>query len=247
MITIKSPEEVALMRKAGMILRDVHELIRENAKPGVTTRRLDAIAYDYIKRQNAVPSFLGYGGFPASICASIDDEIVHGIPGGRVLEEGMLLKIDAGVGLGGYHTDAARTVPIGKVSPEKQRLMEICEQSFFRGVAMLKEGVRTGDLGNTIQTFVEANGFTVVRELVGHGIGSTVHEDPSIPNYGVKGRGTRLTKNMTIAIEPMINMGSRYVRQLNDNWTVVTEDGMPSAHYENTVLILEEGAELLTL
>lgn len=247
MITIKTEIELASMRKAGAILKDVLLLLRDNAKPGVTTRRLDVIAYDYIKRQNAVPSFLGYGGFPASICTSIDNEIVHGIPGHRILEEGMLLKIDAGVGFNGFHTDAARTIPIGRVSAEKQRLAEICEQSFYKGFEILKDGVRLGDLGHTIQSFVEANGFSVVRELVGHGIGATVHEDPSIPNYGVSGRGARLSKNMTIALEPMINAGTRYVRALDDNWTVVTADGKPSAHYENTIIIHEDGAELITV
>ncbi|MFA5449941.1 MAG: type I methionyl aminopeptidase [Clostridia bacterium] len=247
MITIKSKSELSIMRKAGSILRDVLNLIQDNAKPGVTTRRLDAIAYDYIKKQNAIPSFLGYGGFPATICTSIDSEIVHGIPGHKVLEEGMLLKIDGGVGLNGLHTDAARTFPIGKVSPEKLRLMQVCEESFFAGAAMLKDGVRTGDLGHTIQSYVEQNGFSVVRELVGHGIGASVHEDPSIPNYGVQGRGVRFKENMTIAVEPMINMGTRYVRTLSDNWTIVTADGMPSAHYENTIIILKGKAEIITL
>ena len=244
MITVKSEEEIALMRKAGAITRDVLELIGENAKPGVTTRRLDAIAYDYIKRNHAVPSFLGYGGFPNTICASIDDEIVHGIPGNRVLEEGMLLKIDVGAGLGGFHTDAARTFAIGSVSPEKRKLMDVCRESFFRGIAVLKDGARLGDLGAAIMKFVEANGFSVVRELVGHGIGTTVHEDPSVPNYGIAGRGIRVSKNMTLAIEPMINLGSRKVAQVpGDDWTIVTADGSPSAHYENTVVIGSDGVE----
>lgn len=248
MITVKSEEEIALMRKAGAITRDVLELIGENAKPGVTTRRLDAIAYDYIKRNHAVPSFLGYGGFPNTICASIDDEIVHGIPGNRALEEGMLLKIDVGAGLGGFHTDAARTFAIGSVSPEKRKLMDVCRESFFRGIAVLKDGARLGDLGAAIMKFVEANGFSVVRELVGHGIGTTVHEDPSVPNYGIAGRGIRVSKNMTLAIEPMINLGSRKVAQVpGDDWTIVTADGSPSAHYENTVVIGSDGVEIITL
>lgn len=246
MITVKSDEEIGYMREAGAILRDVLELLRDNAKEGVTTRRLDAIAYDYIKKQNAVPSFLGYGDFPATICASIDEQIVHGFPSGRVLEEGMLLKIDAGVGLHGYHTDAARTVAIGKVSDEKKKLMEVCEQCFFEGMKVLKDGTRLGTLGHAIQAYAEANGYSVVRELVGHGIGTTVHEDPSVPNYGIEGRGMRVCRNMTIAVEPMINLGTRYVRQLDDGWTVVTADGKPSAHYENTVVIGENGVEILT-
>ena len=248
MITVKSEEEIALMRKAGAITRDVLELIGENAKPGVTTRRLDAIAYDYIKRNHAVPSFLGYGGFPNTICASIDDEIVHGIPGNRVLEEGMLLKSDVGAGLGGFHTDAARTFAIGSVSPEKRKLMDVCRESFFRGIAVLKDGARLGDLGAAIMKFVEANGFSVVRELVGHGIGTTVHEDPSVPNYGIAGRGIRVSKNMTLAIEPMINLGSRKVAQVpGDDWTIVTADGSPSAHFEITVVIRSDGVEIITL
>lgn len=247
MISIKSETELGYMRRAGAIVRDVLELVGENAKPGVTTRRLDAIAYDYIKKCNGSPSFLGYGGFPGTLCTSIDCEIVHGIPGHRVLEEGMLLKVDAGAIFHGYHGDAARTFAIGKVSEEKRRLMDICKESFFAGISILKEGVRLGDLGHTIQSFVEKNGFSVVRELVGHGIGTSMHEDPSVPNYGVEGRGIRLSRNMTLAIEPMINMGSRHVRQLEDGWTVVTQDGSPSAHYENTVVIKEDGVEILTL
>ncbi len=247
MITVKSASELDAMRRAGIILRDVLELIRENARAGVTTRRLDAIAYDYIKKNRAVPSFLGYGGFPASICASIDSEIVHGIPGPRVLEEGMLLKIDAGVGLEGFHTDAARTFPIGRCSEEKLKLAKTCEECFYKGFAVIKDGARLGDVGSEIQAHAESRGYSVVRELVGHGIGRVVHEDPSIPNFGARGRGARLTKNMTIAVEPMINLGTRYIRQMEDNWTVVTADGKASAHYENTIIVLEGGAELITV
>lgn len=247
MISIKNEAQLDNMRLAGAIVRDLLELIGDNAKAGVTTRRLDAIAYDYIKKHNATPSFLGYGGFPGTLCTSIDNEVVHGIPGHRVLEDGMLLKIDAGACFNGMHADAARTFAIGNISDEKRRLMQICKESFFKGVSVLKDGARLGDLGYTIQSFVESNGFSVVRELVGHGIGAAIHEDPSVPNYGVQGRGLRLSKNMTIAIEPMINMGSRQVYQLNDGWTVVTQDGMPSAHYENTVIITDIGVEILTV
>ncbi len=248
MVTIKSESEIGLMRKAGAILRDVLELVTENAKPGVTTRRLDAIAYDYIKRQGAVPSFLGYGGFPGTLCTSIDDEIVHGIPGNRVLEEGMLLKLDGGVGLGGFHTDAARTVIIGSTTPEKAKLAEVCKECFFEGVKILKDGVRLGDLGSIISIHAEKHGYGVVRELVGHGIGRTVHEDPNVPNYGIPGRGMRLQSGMTIAIEPMINLGTRRIRQFEgDDWTIATLDGKASAHYENTVVIRPDGVEILTL
>lgn len=247
MITIKTNEEIELMRKAGAIVRDVLELLQEKAKPGITTRRLDAIAYDYIKKCGAFPSFLGYGGFPNSICASIDEEIVHGIPSSRVLEEGMLLKIDVGASIGGYHGDAARTIAIGEVTPIKKYLMDVCEQSFFEGISVLKDGARLGDLGYAIQSFVQDNGFSIVRELVGHGIGKALHEDPIVPNYGIPGRGLRLSKNMVIAIEPMINEGTAKTKILEDNWTIITLDGKPSAHYENTVIIGEEGVEILTL
>ena len=247
MLTIKSDHEIELMRKAGAIVRDVLEIVGSYAKPGVTTRKLDAIAYDYIKKCGAYPSFLGYGGFPSSICTTIDEEIVHGIQSGRVIEEGCLLKIDAGACLNGFHADAARTFLVGYVSEEKKLLARVCEESFFKGISILKDGVRLGDLGNCIQTFVEEKGYSVVRELVGHGIGRELHEDPSVPNYGIMGRGLRLAKNMTIAIEPMINYGTRKVQILEDNWTVVTLDGKPSAHYENTVVIKDEGVEILTL
>lgn len=249
MVTVKSQSEIELMKKAGAILRDVLELVSEKAKPGVTTKQLDNIAYDYIVRQNAVPSFLGYGGFPGSLCLSIDDEVVHGIPSPkRVLEEGMLLKIDGGVGIGGFHTDAARTVAIGRVSNEKAALMRCCKECFFEGIKALKDGARLGDYGALCQKYAETRGYGVVRELVGHGIGETVHEDPSVPNYGVAGRGMRVVTGMTLAIEPMINLGTRRIMQVEgDDWTILTQDGKPSAHYENTVVIRPDGVEIITL
>lgn len=248
MITIKSDEQIKSMRKAGKIVRDVLNLIEEKAKIGMSTKQLDNIAYEYIEKQNAIPSFLNYGGFPGSLCTSIDDEVVHGIPSKhRILEEGQLLKIDAGACIEGFHGDAARTFAIGKISDEKRKLMEVCKQSFFEGISILKENIRLGTLGYTIQSYVEKNGFSVVREMIGHGIGSDLHEDPNVPNYGIMGRGTRLSKNMTIAIEPMINLGKKEIFIGKDNWVVKTKDGMPSAHYENTVLILTDGVELLTL
>lgn len=244
---IKNSYEIDQMRKAGAIVRDVLNLLTEKAVPGVTTKKLDQIAYKYIKSCNASPSFLGYGGFPGSICASIDEEVVHGIPSGRILEEGMLLKIDVGAIINGYHGDAARSIAIGEVSNEKKQLAKVCEESFFVGVSILKDNVRLGDLGEAIQTYVEQNSFSVVRELVGHGVGKDLHEKPNVPNFGFKGRGMRLSKGMTIAIEPMINVGTHKVKTLSDNWTIVTLDGKPSAHYENTVLINEDGVEILTL
>lgn len=248
MISVKSPAQIDIMRKAGAIVRDVLSLVEEHAKEGVNTKYLDKLAYDYIIKQGATPSFLNYGGFPGSICASIDEEVVHGVPSKkRILKEGQLFKVDAGAYFEGYHADAARTIAIGRVSQEKKKLMDICKESFFTGIKTLRDGVRLGDLGNTIQSYVEKNGFSVVRSLVGHGIGSQLHEEPSVPNYGVKGRGARLNTNMTIAIEPMINMGQKEVVFDEENFAVVTADGLPSAHYENTVVIQSEGVEILTL
>lgn len=248
MITIKTPYEIEKMRKAGMILRDTLDIMRDNIKVGITTKELDEMAYKYITSCGAHPSFLGYRGYPASICASIDDEVVHGIPSeDKVLEEGQIISIDAGVYLDGYHADAARTFEVGKVSKEKQRLIQVTEQSFFEGLKVLKDGVRLGDLSSAIQTFVESAGFSVVRALVGHGIGKQMHEDPSVPNFGAAGTGIKLKKNMTIAIEPMVNMGKYEVIFCPDGWTVKTKDGLPSAHYENTVVITSDGAEILTL
>lgn len=249
MVTVKSESEIAVMKKAGAILADVLALVEEHAKPGVTTKYLDKLAYEYIIRQNAVPSFLNYDGFPATLCLSIDDEIVHGIPSDkRVLEEGMLLKVDGGVGIGGMHTDAARSVAIGRISAEKAQLARCCKECFFEGIKVLKDGARLGDYGAVCQKYAESHGYGVVRELVGHGIGATVHEDPSIPNYGMRGRGMRVVSGMTLAIEPMINLGTRRVVQTEgDDWTILTADGKPSAHYENTVVIRPEGVEIITL
>lgn len=249
MVTVKSESEIAVMKKAGAILADVLALVEEHAKPGVTTKYLDKLAYEYIIRQNAVPSFLNYDGFPATLCLSIDDEIVHGIPSDkRILEEGMLLKVDGGVGIGGMHTDAARSVAIGRISAEKAQLARCCKECFFEGIKVLKDGARLGDYGAVCQKYAESHGYGVVRELVGHGIGATVHEDPSIPNYGMRGRGMRVVSGMTLAIEPMINLGTRRVVQTEgDDWTILTADGKPSAHYENTVVIRPEGVEIITL
>ncbi len=248
MVTVKSEEQIEAMRKAGVILRDALLLMEEKAKVGMSTYEIDKIAYEYITKEGGVPSFLHYDGFPASVCTSIDEEVVHGIPSKRrILEEGMLLKVDCGVGLYGMHTDAARTIMIGNVSPEKKKLVEVTRQSFFEGVKTLKAGTRLGTLGHAIQSYAESFGFGVVRDLVGHGIGTTVHEDPNVPNFGIEGRGLRLYKNMCIAIEPMINLGTYEIEQLDDGWTIVTADGKPSAHYENTLVIKDEGVEILTL
>ena len=237
MITIKKNDEIERMRKAGAITRDVLNVISDNVKPGITTKELDIIAYDYIKSCGAHPSFLGYRGYPASICASINEEVVHGIPGNRVLEEGQIISVDVGAYIDGYHGDAARTFAVGKISDENKKLIKITEESFFEGFKILKDGIRMGDLSHAIQSYVERAGFSVVRALVGHGIGREMHEDPSVPNFGMAGKGVRLCKNMTIAIEPMVNMGGYEVEFCSDGWTVKTKDRKPSAHYENTVLI----------
>ena len=248
MVTVKTAEEIGLMRKANQIVRDSLSLIEEKIKPGMTTKQLDKIVYDYITGCGATPSFLGYEGYPASACISIDEEVVHGIPSDkRYIEEGQIVSVDIGSIYRGYNGDAARTFAVGKISAEKQKLIDVTKQSFFEGVKILKEGVRLGDLGHAIQSYVEANGFSVVRALVGHGIGTDMHEDPEVPNYGRPGHGLRLKANMTIAIEPMVNAGTYDVVMLDDGWTVVTADGKPSAHYENTVAITEGGVEILSL
>jgi methionyl aminopeptidase len=248
MITIKNSDEILKMKAAGALLKDTLKMLEDNIKPHITTAHLDKIAYEYIIKHNAKPSFLNYNGFPASICTSIDEVVVHGIPSEkRRLEEGQIIGIDAGVILNGYQSDAARTFAVGSITEVKQKLIEVAEKSFFSGIAVLKDGTRLGDLGYAIQKVVEENGFSVVREMVGHGIGKEMHEDPSVPNYGQQGRGIRLKSGMTIAVEPMINAGGYDIKWLSDGWTVVTCDGSPSAHYENTVLITADGAELFTL
>ncbi|MBD5100328.1 MAG: type I methionyl aminopeptidase [Clostridiales bacterium] len=248
MITIKTPNEIELMRKANQIVRDTLDMLQDVIKEGMTTAQLDKLAHDFIIKCDAKPSFLGYGGFPASICTSVNEQVVHGIPSAKtVIKEGDIVSVDCGSIYKGYNGDAARTFEIGKVSEEKHKLVEVTKQSFFEGVKILKEGVRLGDLGYAIQSYAESFGYGVVRDLVGHGIGKEMHEDPQVPNYGRQGHGMRLKKNMTIAIEPMINMGTHRVYVLDDDWTIVTADNMPSAHYENTVLITEEGVEILSL
>ena len=248
MIKIKSQEEIELMRQAGKITRDTLKVVEDSIKVGVSTKDLDKIAYDYIKSQNATPSFKNYCGFPASICASVNDTIVHGIPSNDIiLKEGDIISIDVGAKYKGYHGDAARTFPVGKINAKVKRLIKITEQSFFEGIKDLKSGAFVGDVSHKIQTFVEKNGYSIVRELVGHGIGKQLHEDPMVPNFGKAGSGPRLNANTVIAIEPMVNMGDRNVVFCSDGWTCKTRDGLPSAHYENTVLITDNGVEILTL
>lgn len=245
MIYLKNSSEIDLMRKSGKIVADVLSLIEDNVKVGVKTQDLDRMAYDYITSCGAKPSFLGYGGFPGSICVSIDEQVVHGFPSERILKEGEIVSIDVGACLNGFHGDAARTFLVGNVSKEKCRLVEVTKQSFFKGIEQIMVGATLGDIGEAIQSHAETNGYSVVREMVGHGIGRALHEDPNVPNYGRRRTGVRLRAGMTLAIEPMINMGAREV--VIDGWSCVTKDRMPSAHYENTVAITDEGVEILTL
>ena len=248
MITIKTDAEIALMRESGQLTKNVLDLIGREIRAGMTTKDLDKLAYEYIMSCGAYPSFLGYSGYPASICASIDDMVVHGIPSEDiVIKEGQIVSIDVGVEYNGWQGDAARTFMIGNVSEQKKKLVEVTEQCFFKAIENLKDGTPLGDIGYAVQTHAESNGFSVVRALVGHGIGKEMHEDPSVPNYGKKGTGIRLKKGMVIAIEPMINAGVFQVDFMSDGWTVRTRDRLPSAHYENTVAITDNGVEILTL
>lgn len=248
MINIKTPEEIELMRKSGEITRDALALVGDNIKPGITTYDLDKIAYNYIVGCGAIPSFKGYGGFPGTLCTSIDDVVVHGIPSKDVvLQEGQIISIDAGSILNGYHSDAARTFAVGAISKEKQQLIDVTKESFFRGIKQFVAGNRLGDIGHAIQEYCESFGYGVVRDLVGHGVGRDLHEDPNVPNYGKKGHGVRLQVGMTLAIEPMIAMGTYKVICDEDGWNIRTLDGLPCAHYENTVALTEEGIKILTL
>lgn len=248
MITIKSDAEIARMRESGRITKEVLDLIGREIRAGFTTKDLDKLAYEYITSCGAYPSFLGYSGYPASICASIDDVVVHGIPSEDiVIKEGQIVSIDVGVEFDGWQGDAARTFMIGEVSPEKKKLVKVTEECFFKAIENLRDGTPLGDIGYAVQSHAEANGFSVVRALVGHGIGREMHEDPTVPNYGKKGTGIRLKKGMAIAIEPMINAGVYQVDFMSDGWAVRTRDRKPSAHYENTVVITDNGVEVLTL
>ena len=249
MITIKSKSEVEKMRVAGKITGDTLKMIEKHIKPGVTTLQLDKIARDYIVSRGATPSFLHYEGYPASICASRNDEVVHGIPKKNVvLSQGDIISIDVGAYKNGYHGDAARTFAVGEISSEAQRLIDTTRESFFEGIKYAVHGAKLGDISAAIQEYVEARGYSVVRDLVGHGLGKNMHEDPSVPNFGRRGHGVRLSAGMTLAIEPMGNAGTHEVFVLDDDWTVVTADGSLSAHYENTILIKKDGpCEILTL
>ena len=246
MIILKSKAEIELMREAGKIVADTHEVIKEAIIPGISTLELDKIAENNIRKYNAVPSFKGYGGFPGSICASINNKVVHGIPGSEIVKEGDIISIDIGAYYKGYHADAAKTHGVGIISEENRKLIEVTKESFYEGIKFAKLGYRLSDISHAIQAHVEKHGFSVVRDLVGHGVGTELHEDPQVPNYGPPGKGPKLKEGMVIAIEPMINAGRYHVKTLLDGWTIVTIDGKNSAHYEHTIAITEDEPLILT-
>lgn len=246
MIICKSEAEIALMREAGRIVAETLRRVAEAAVPGVTTLELDRIAEETIRSHGATPSFKGYNGFPGSVCISVNEELVHGIPGQRTLKEGDIVTIDVGAEVGGYHADSAWTYGVGNISAEARRLLEVTEQSLYAGLALVKPGVRLYTISHAIQRVIEDAGMSVVREYVGHGVGQNLHEEPQIPNYGLPDRGPRLKPGMTLAIEPMVVDGPRFVKTLDDNWTVVTEDGSLCAHFEHTVAVTQDGMEILT-
>lgn len=246
MIILKSDRELGYLRDAGKIVAKTLEEIRKAVQPGITTIELDRVAERFIKSCGAIPAFKGYHGFSGNICASINEQVVHGIPGSRKLKNGDTISIDVGAVINGYYGDAAITLPVGEIDAEVQQLLDVTEQSLYKGIEQAVLGNRLGDISHAVQKHSEAYGYGVVRDFVGHGIGRSMHEDPQIPNYGLPGRGPRLKTGMTLAIEPMINMGTYEVRTLNDGWTVVTADGSRSAHFEHTIAITPDGPEILT-
>ena len=247
MIIVKNSEQLAFMKKAGVITAEALLVARDAIKPGISTKEIDTRIRHYIEKCGATPSFLGYGGFPASACISINSEVIHGIPSDRViLKEGDIVKIDVGARYRGYNGDSARTYPVGKVSDLALKLISVTEASFYEAMKVARAGNRIGDIGHAVESFVISNGFSVVRDYVGHGVGYELHEDPQIPNYGNAGRGARLYSGMTLAIEPMVNAGSADVKVMRDGWTVKTLDGKLSAHYENSVLVTDSDPFILT-
>ena len=247
MIIIKNGHEIDAMRQACKITAAARALAGEMVRPGVAPKQIDKAVHDYIVSQGAKPSFLGYHGFPASACISVNSTVIHGIPGGYVLKEGDIVSIDVGAFYKGFHGDCAATFACGAISADAQKLIDVTKQSFFEGIRFAKRGHRVSDISHAIQTYVESNGFSVVRSFVGHGVGAQLHEEPEVPNFGAAGRGPRLLSGMTLAIEPMVNAGTYDVRVLRDGWTTVTADGKLSAHYENTVLITDGEPEILTV
>ncbi|SFG11657.1 methionyl aminopeptidase [Halobacillus alkaliphilus] len=246
MISCKTPRELDIMREAGRIVALTHQELERNIQPGVTTGELDKIADDFIRSMDAIPSFKGYNGFRGSICTSVNEELVHGIPGDRVLDEGDIISIDIGAKYQGYHGDSAWTYPVGTVDDKTLDLLKVIETSLFKGLDEANPGERLSNISHAIQSYAESKGYSIVREYVGHGVGKELHEDPQIPHYGPPNKGPRLKPGMVLAVEPMVNAGTRYVKTLPDRWTVVTKDGKMCAHFEHTIAITEEGYEVLT-
>jgi methionyl aminopeptidase len=246
-IVIKNDEQISIMRKAGRIVAETLLQMEKEVRPGITTAELDRIAEEFITKHGAKPSFKGLYGFPSSLCISVNEQVIHGIPGEYTLKEGDIVSIDCGAYINGFHGDAARTIPVGDINSKAQKLIDVTKKSFFRGIEYAKIGNSLGDISHEIQSYVEAAGFSVVRDFVGHGIGSSLHEDPNVPNFGKNGKGPKLVKGMVLAIEPMVNIGTHRVKTLKNGWTVVTRDNSLSAHYENTIAILPNGPEILTL
>ncbi len=246
MISIKSDYEVSLMRKAGNIVYKTHQYLKPFLKPGITTKEIDKLAYDYIVSLGATPSFLNYDGFPGTICISINDEVVHGIPGNRKIKDGDIVKLDIGACWKGYHGDSAWSYAVGNVSNDIKYLMEHTEKALFKGLEQVKPGNHIGDIGAAIEEYATEHNLGIVRELVGHGIGNNVHEKPDVPNYGKKGTGPVLKKGMCIAVEPMLNLGTQDIYILDDDWTIITQDGLPSAHFEHSVVVTDDGYRILT-
>jgi methionine aminopeptidase, type I len=246
MISIKSNDEIKLMIKAGEIVGKTHNYLSKFIKPGITTKELDKLAYDFIISQDAKPSFLNYEGFPATICTSVNDEVVHGIPNNRKLKNGDIITLDIGANYKGYHGDSAWTYPVGTISKDKQYLLEHTEKSLYEGLNQVKPGNHLGDIGYAIEVYAKKHKLGVVKELVGHGIGTSVHEDPDVPNYGKKNTGIVLKEGMAIAIEPMLNLGTANIYILDNDWTIITADGKPSAHYEHTVIVTKDGYVITT-
>lgn len=246
MITIKSEREIELMRKAGMMVSKTHKYLKQFIKEGITTLELDKLAEDYIRSMGGVPSCKGYEGFPATLCTSVNDEVVHGIPNKRKLKKGDIITIDMVIGYEGYQGDAAWTYSVGEVSEQKKYLMHHTEKALYEGISMVKPGNRIGDISFAIEEYAKKHNLGVVKELCGHGIGTDMHEDPDVPNYGKKGVGPKLKEGMVICIEPMLNLGSADIYMLEDGWTIKTEDSLPSAHYEHTILVTHDGYEILT-
>ena len=246
MISIKSKHEIELMKEAGMMVSKTHKYLQKYIKPGITTKDLDELAEEYIRSMGGIPTCKGYEGFPTALCTSINDEVVHGIPSNRKLKNGDIITIDMVIGYKGYQGDAAWTYAVGSISDEKKYLMEHTEKALYEGIKQVKPGAHIGDISNAIETYATKHKLGVVKELVGHGIGTEMHEDPDVPNYGKPGHGPRLKEGMVICIEPMLNLGTADIEMLEDNWTIVTRDEKPSAHYEHTVLVTKEGYEILT-